>query len=99
MRALEDGRFEEAYAAKCGLEAALMASVKAVNATGKGKSPPARWFELRAPDAMTALVAGDNLRWRYKGGYWEARATGEWGGPEESGAAICEAGAAAGAKK
>jgi hypothetical protein len=82
MRALEAGRFEAAYAAKCALESALMAKVKAVNARGKGVSPPARWFELRAPDAMTARVAGDNLRWRYKGGYWEARAAAEWGGVE-----------------
>ena len=80
MRALEGGHFEGAYAAKCAMEAALMARVKAINATGKGRSPPARWFELRSPDAMGALAAGDNLRWRYKGGYWEARASGAWGG-------------------
>jgi hypothetical protein len=93
MRALEAGRFEAAYAAKCALEAALTARVKAINATGKGVSPPARWFELRAPDAMSARAAGDALRWRYKGGYWEARAQGQWG--EDAGADIFAAGEAA----
>ena len=92
MRALEAGQFEEAYAAKCALEAHLMATVKAVNATGKGRSPPPRWFEMRAPDAMSTLEAGANLRWRYKGGYWESRASGE-GGAE--GADIFAAGNAA----
>lgn len=39
--------------------------------------PPtqARWFE-----PVAARTEGELPRWRYKGGYWEARQAGHWSG-------------------
>lgn len=78
LRALEEGRFEDAYALKMALENALCAKLKKA-----GGCPPPRWFEARA-DGVLGLPGGDALRYRYKGGYWEARAKGEWGGVDDS---------------
>jgi hypothetical protein len=80
VRALEEGRYEDAYALKAKLENALAAKL----GSARG-SPPARWFEPRGEGALDRL-AGDHLRYRYKGGYWEARASGEWGAAGVDGA-------------
>ena len=76
LRALEEGRFEAAHALKMALERRLAAKLK-------GGCPPPRWFEPRS-EAALGLPAGDNLRYRYKGGYWEARAGGGWDGCDAS---------------
>ena len=88
LRALEEGRFDEAYDLKMRLETALVARVaehaarvKKENnsATFADASPAPRWFAERSPGSLLLKAGTPALRYRYKGGYWEARASGEWG--------------------
>jgi hypothetical protein len=67
----------QAHALKGKLEAKNKAMLKRFMESGEGPCPKARWFELRDPDALT-WTPGQQLRWRYKGGYWAARAAGKW---------------------
>jgi len=41
-------------------------------------SPAPRWFEERSPGSLLLKAGTQALRYRYKGGYWESRATGKW---------------------
>lgn len=67
----------QAYTLKGKLEAKNKAMLKKYMEKGEAACPPARWFELRASDALS-WTPGRQLRWRYKGGYWAARASGKW---------------------
>ncbi|CAK0756222.1 hypothetical protein CVIRNUC_002437 [Coccomyxa viridis] len=44
--------------------------------TGATSLPPT-WFTLRKPDGLEGPRSKES-RYRYKGGYWEARAKGNW---------------------
>ena len=78
LRALEEGRFEEAHSLKVALENALSSRLKRA-----GGCPPPRWFEVRS-EGILGAPGGDQLRYRYKGGYWESRAKGEWEGVDDA---------------
>ena len=42
---------------------------------GKKANIPPRWFAKAGPDDTKP---GQAVRWRYQGGYWEARDAGNW---------------------
>jgi hypothetical protein len=71
--------YSQAQAFKLKLETKNSMMCKKVTETGESAAPAPRWFELRAPDALT-WTPGEQLRWRYKGGYWAARAAKKWDG-------------------
>ena len=96
LRALEEGRFDDAYDLKMRLETALVARVNehaarvrkssgggGATATFADASPAPRWFAERSPGSLLLKAGTPALRYRYKGGYWEARASGEWEGVNE----------------
>lgn len=92
LRALEEGRFDAAYDLKMRLETALVARVgehaaklKKNNSslTFADASPAPRWFAERNPGSLLLKAGTPALRYRYKGGYWESRESGEWEGVNE----------------
>ena len=91
LRALEEGRFDDAYDLKMRLETALVARVAehAVAAKRRGDasfadaSPAPRWFVERSPGSLLLKAGTPALRYRYAGGYWEAREKGAWEGVDE----------------
>jgi len=91
LRALEEGRFDDAYNLKMRLETALVSRVaehaaaakKSGNPTFADASPAPRWFVERNPESLLLKAGTQALRYRYAGGYWEARAGGGWEGVDE----------------
>ncbi|EIE26339.1 hypothetical protein COCSUDRAFT_58876 [Coccomyxa subellipsoidea C-169] len=82
LRALEQGDYAKAAAGKDILEARWRAREREhCQKTGDTSLPP-RWFELREADGLSRQQ-GSSPRFRYKGGYWEARAAGGWQGIDE----------------
>ncbi|KAG0086827.1 Oxysterol-binding protein- protein 3 [Podila epicladia] len=69
----EQGRVEEADREKLRVEQKQRDLRKAMES--KGQPWEVRWFE-KVVDPQTEDPEGKT--WRYKGGYWEARETGEW---------------------
>ncbi|KAF9277144.1 hypothetical protein BGZ68_009512 [Mortierella alpina] len=69
----ERGLVEEADKEKLRVEQKQRELRKAMEA--RGEPWQARWFEKR-PDSQTEDPEGQT--WVYKGGYWEARETGQW---------------------
>ncbi|KAF8924666.1 Oxysterol-binding protein-domain-containing protein [Dissophora ornata] len=69
----ERGQVEEADQEKLRVEQRQRELRKAMEASGEAWK--VRWFE-RAADQQTDDPEGET--WRYKGGYWEARETGDW---------------------
>ncbi|KAG0224911.1 hypothetical protein BGW41_004914 [Actinomortierella wolfii] len=69
----ERGEVEEADKEKLRVEQRQRELRKAMEQ--RGEAWEVRWFEKR-PDPLTEDPEG--ATWRYKGGYWEARETGEW---------------------
>ncbi|KAI7820142.1 Oxysterol-binding protein-domain-containing protein [Gamsiella multidivaricata] len=69
----ERGKVEEADQEKLRVEQRQRELRKAMET--KGEPWEVRWFEKKA-DAETEDPEGQT--WRYKGGYWETRETGEW---------------------
>ena len=69
----EHGRVEEADQEKLRVEQKQRELRKTMETEGVPWG--VRWFEKKA-DAQTDDPEGQT--WRYKGGYWEARETGEW---------------------
>jgi len=93
LRALEEGRFDDAYDLKMRLENALVARVgehakknekEKKSTTFADASPAPRWFVERAPGSLLLKAGTPALRYKYAGGYWEARASGEWEGVNET---------------
>ena len=94
LRALEEGRFDDAYDLKMRLENALVARVSehavaakkklSSSATFADASPAPRWFVERAPGSLLLKAGTPALRYRYRGGYWESRASGEWEGVNDA---------------
>ncbi|RCI06313.1 hypothetical protein CU098_013297 [Rhizopus stolonifer] len=71
QRLLEDGKVTEAEDRKLLLEERQRERRRKYEAEGKLCQP--LWFELKA-DALSPI--GES--WQYKGGYWEARESGQW---------------------
>src|SRR5690606_24304971 len=69
----EHGKVEEADREKLRIEQQQRERRKAMEASGTPWE--ARWFEKK-PDPYTEDPEGQT--WRYKGGYWETRETGNW---------------------
>ncbi|KAG0326083.1 hypothetical protein BGZ99_010137 [Dissophora globulifera] len=69
----EHGRVEEADKEKLRVEQQQRELRKTMET--EGEPWQVRWFEKK-PDPQTDDPEGQT--WRYKGGYWEARETGEW---------------------
>ncbi|QRW05630.1 oxysterol binding protein [Ceratobasidium sp. AG-Ba] len=65
QRAMEEGRIDEADELKIQVEEAQRARKRERDAAGETWTP--QWFEQDA-----------NGEWKYKGGYWETRKTGDW---------------------
>ncbi|KAF9321643.1 hypothetical protein BG003_000526 [Podila horticola] len=70
----ERGMVEEADKEKLRVEQRQRELRKAME--GRGEQWQVRWFE-KSTDPQTEDPEGQT--WRYKGGYWEARETGDWG--------------------
>ncbi|BDA41103.1 Oxysterol-binding protein-related protein 1A [Coccomyxa sp. Obi] len=82
LRALERGDYAQAAAGKEMLERRWrQRERKHCERTGDTSLPP-RWFQLRE-GADLMKPHGKTLRFRYKGGYWEARAARNWQGTED----------------
>ncbi|CAL5227045.1 g9943 [Coccomyxa viridis] len=75
MRLFEHGYFQEANDEKMRLEEKQRQERAATQAAGKPWQ--ANWFE-QVPEGRRGYET-----WRYKGGYWEARETGNWAGIRE----------------
>lgn len=73
QHALEEGIYDQANAEKKRLEV----KQRAVRKTAEQNNDPleARWFQK-----VPGSVAGETAMYTYKGGYWEARKTGNWDG-------------------
>eukprot|EP00884_Botryococcus_braunii_P000007 jgi/Botrbrau1/10006/Bobra.0012s0094.1 len=77
LRALDVGDYALAVKEKDRLERVNIAGIKAINRT-PAKCHKPRWFRLLSPDVLSEPYTV--RKWKYAGGYWEARASGNWSG-------------------